>query len=888
MGYDTATYPQGLWPRASDVADFNRDGAPDLVAVSWGGTPYFSILLGNGDGAFLQPVLYPLDIESMDVVARDFDNDGDVDLAIAETGRFWEGLYVSLWRNDGEGNFVRAGLFATGDDGPSGITAADFNGDGFVDVAVTHDEYITSDNTVSVLLNNSGSGFGSPTVYTIAGGTHDLDTGDMDGDGDPDIVVAHEGNRWSAMRNDAGAFTFLGTIPGIQTGSLPGEPVVTAGDVDNDGDLDVLYSHRDSGGVGQGAIGLWRNSGNFTFGAAEALSLLTPLDPDTSGGTDIDVADVTHDGAADILVGNLGGNWFLLEGNGSGGFLQARLFGAGDAHDYSPSIDIEVVDLDGDGDRDVVVLQNGSLEACVYLNPGGGEFVQPLPLPMANPAYAPAFPTNLRAADVDGDGDLDLITGFRSDFSERHGLTLRKNNGDGTFGEIVEMLEPTYPIDLAVADINGDGSLDIVYILNDGLLMLRPNDGSGSFPTRIVATGFGASQDYHQLALADLDNDGDLDAITPGVFGVKVARNLGGNRFGTYTYHEVGDYLDTIGFGDFNNDGKVDLLTNSGLQGYPEVSNGNGDGTFGPPFTVPTGRDVMAFATADFDRDGNLDFASYYNLDEQGLGVRRGRGQGSFFTAFKMPGGYYFGDQVGTLDVADVDGDGHLDVLKGSSGAQDFVLWRGRGDGTFVPDERYGVGWNVYDIEVGDFNGDGALDLAAICQVDNGRWWYPGVVIIEGVVEATTVLPNQYVVTRGERTSGGLTDLFISDNSYLNIEARRSTEIAAASVEIVVEGTAPTESPSTVAFILEAGQTGDPTRQRIELYNFQSNQWEMVDERPSPFADSTVRVNITSNAGRFVQPGTRLLRARIGYHDRGVTYISWGARFDMATWEVGG
>lgn len=886
MGYDTATYPQGLWPRASDVADFNRDGVPDLAAVSWGGTPYLSILLGDGNGGFRPPVLYPLDLESMDLVARDFDNDGDVDLAVAETGRLWEGLYVSLWRNGGEGNFTRVGLFVTGDDGPSGITAADFNGDGFADVAVAHDEYIGVDNTVSVLFNNSGSGFQSPVVYTIASGTNDLDSADMDGDGDADIIVAHEGNRWSTMRNDNGTFAPLGTFQGIPAGSIPEEPTITAADVDGDGDRDVLYSNRDSGGVGQGAIGLWRNNGNFTFGAPETLSLLTPLDTYTSGGTDIDVADVTHDGAADILVGNADGLWFLLAGNGSGGFLQAKLFAAGDAHDYSSSIDIEAVDLDGEGDLDVIVLANGSLEACVYLNPGSGQFEQPLPTPMANPGYAPAFPTNLRAGDIDRDGDLDLVTGFRSDFSDRYGLTLRRNNGDGTFGPLVEMLEPTYPIDLVLADINRDGSLDILCLLNDGQLVLRPNNGSGVFNTRIVTIGFGNEHDHHQLAVADVDNDGDLDAVVPAVFGVKIAKNLGNNQFGAPSYHEVGNFLDTIGFGDFNRDGNVDLLTNSGVQGYPEVSNGNGNGTFGPPFTVPTGRDVMAFATADFDRDGNLDFASFYNLDEQGLGIRRGRGQGSFFPLFKMPGAYYFGDHVGTLDVADVDGDGNLDVLKGSFGAQDFVVWRGRGDGTFHQDVRYGVGWNVFDIEVGDFDGDGVLDVAAICQVDNGVWWYPGVVIIKGIATATTVLPSSFTVTRGERTSGGLPDLFFSDNAYLNVEARRATEIAAASVEIVVEGTAPTEAPSALTFVLEAAQSGDPTRQRIELYNFQTSQWEIVDERPSPFADTTIRVNITTNAARFVQPGTRTMRARIGYHDRGVTFISWGARYDLTAWEI--
>ncbi|GIV01469.1 MAG: hypothetical protein KatS3mg015_0299 [Fimbriimonadales bacterium] len=62
----------------------------------------------------------------------------------------------------------------------------------------------------------------------------------------------------------------------------------------------------------------------------------------------------------------------------------------------------------------------------------------------------------------------------------------------------------------------------------------------------------------------------------------------------------------------------------------------------------------------------------------------------------------------------------------------------------------------------------------------------------------------------------------------------------------------------------------------------------MLDERTAPFADTTVTVVVSGNASRFVQAGTRLMRARIGYHDRGVTFVSWGARYDLTKWEVGG
>ncbi len=111
IGYDTAVYPEGLWPYASVVADFNGDGVPDVAASAWGGTPWFSVLIGDGLGGFEPPNLYPLQLEAQDLVAEDFDRDGDIDLAIAESGRRWEGLFVSLWYNDGSGGFFSVGVF---------------------------------------------------------------------------------------------------------------------------------------------------------------------------------------------------------------------------------------------------------------------------------------------------------------------------------------------------------------------------------------------------------------------------------------------------------------------------------------------------------------------------------------------------------------------------------------------------------------------------------------------------------------------------------------------------------------------------------------------------------------------------------------------------------
>ncbi|GIV02443.1 MAG: hypothetical protein KatS3mg015_1273 [Fimbriimonadales bacterium] len=150
----------------------------------------------------------------------------------------------------------------------------------------------------------------------------------------------------------------------------------------------------------------------------------------------------------------------------------------------------------------------------------------------------------------------------------------------------------------------------------------------------------------------------------------------------------------------------------------------------------------------------------------------------------------------------------------------------------------------------------------------------------------SVVLPSSFTVTRGVQTSGALQDLFFSDDSYLNVQARRPTEVAAASVEIEVEGTATSSNPSELKFTLEAASSGSPARQRIEVFNFANGTWEMLDERDAPAADTSLTFTLAGDLSRFVEAGTRRMRVRIGYHDRGVTFLDWGGRFDVVNWQM--
>jgi hypothetical protein len=143
-------------------------------------------------------------------------------------------------------------------------------------------------------------------------------------------------------------------------------------------------------------------------------------------------------------------------------------------------------------------------------------------------------------------------------------------------------------------------------------------------------------------------------------------------------------------------------------------------------------------AARDVDGDGVLDLCTAYALDGNGLSVLIGRGDGSF-----KPGVQYAGSYSGTFDnvrsiaLADADRDGDLDAFIANFGSQDVSFWRNRGNGTFDPQLRLGVGDQAVDLAVADFDGDGALDLAAqVAPSAPNGWYYPAVTIAGGKIGA--------------------------------------------------------------------------------------------------------------------------------------------------------
>jgi hypothetical protein len=145
---------------------------------------------------------------------------------------------------------------------------------------------------------------------------------------------------------------------------------------------------------------------------------------------------------------------------------------------------------------------------------------------------------------------------------------------------------------------------------------------------------------------------------------------------------------------------------------------------------------------------------------------------------------------------------------------------------------------------------------------------------------------QRFDVTRGVRIQGGTISIQSSDDEYLVVEARRPSAVSQPSVQVVVESVSPLESPAALSIRVEASVLLKGPIQWIDLYNFEEEDWERVDERLGTADDSVAEVAITQSAERFVEPASRSLRVRVSHYDPGLTFAGWIARIDHVQWRV--
>jgi FG-GAP-like repeat/Cep192 domain 4/Abnormal spindle-like microcephaly-assoc'd, ASPM-SPD-2-Hydin/HYDIN/CFA65/VesB-like, Ig-like domain len=331
---------------------------------------------------------------------------------------------------------------------------------------------------------------------------------------------------------------------------------------------------------------------------------------------------------------------------------------------------------------------------------------------------AGAGPRSVATADFNGDGKLDLAVAN----SGAGTVSILTGHGDGTFSPAVNYAAGTQPSAVAAGDFNGDGKLDLAVAdqAGDAIWILLGN-GDGTFqPAVAYATGNGPVA----VILADFNGDGSLDVAVANQLDntVSILLSKGNGAFKAHADYPAGQAPTALVASDFNGDGKLDLAVGDDFYGGAvSVLLGNGNGGFQAPAAYPTG-DSVALVAADFNGDGKLDLVAL-NQMQQSLSVLLGNGDGTFQPAIATPIRCGANCQLhagpASLVVADLSGDGTLELAIVNNSSNTISILESYGDGTFSGLTDYNTAADPVAVITGDFNGDGALDLAVAALTAN-------------------------------------------------------------------------------------------------------------------------------------------------------------------------
>jgi hypothetical protein len=322
-------------------------------------------------------------------------------------------------------------------------------------------------------------------------------------------------------------------------------------------------------------------------------------------------------------------------------------------------------------------------------------------------------PTAVIAADVDGDGLLDLIAINQLNDN----ATFLKGFGNGTLRSVSSITVGGLPSAGVLADANGDGKPDLIAAnLRTREVTVNLGDGRGHFGPRIATSVASAPS---SIVVGDWNRDGKLDVATVDAASSQVAtmQGDGTGRFTTLRLFATGSAPQQIVSADFNGDTIADLAIANNLSNSVQVWRGDGTGLFclspgcSPANTLLTGSGSgpIALTAGDFNRDGRPDIAVANNTAHT-VGVYSGAANGSFSAPRLLSPGF------GPLAVAaaDINNDQKPDLLVGTApviGAGQLTEFVGDGAGSFGAPLVFGTGPQPGSVTVGDFNRDGSLDV---------------------------------------------------------------------------------------------------------------------------------------------------------------------------------
>ncbi|WP_438710112.1 FG-GAP-like repeat-containing protein [Aquimarina muelleri] len=533
----------------------------------------------------------------------------------------------------------------------------------------------------------------------FANGPVALFSTDLDNDGDLDVLSAAYINNqiaWYENLNGKGIFGDLQVI----SSNAKGARYVSAADIDNDGDMDVLSTSHDDN-----KIAWYENiDGKGGFGEEQIISIETS-DPQTVYASDLD-----GDGDLDLIAASyarlFGSITWYENRDGKGNFGPAKII-INDigSHSVFPS------DFNGDGTIDILVAYRDELHW--YKNNGKGDFEQIQKIH----SYRKDFYRSIYASDIDSDGDFDILFAYGSTMSWCENL-----DGKGAFGieQIIKDNSRSYK-SVHASDLDGDGDIDVISASgrDNKIAWFENTNGEGNFGNEnIIST---SALNASMVDVSDIDGDGDMDLLSASYDDDKLAWYPNTDGRGVFSFpHNIAaniSWINSIGIADLNNDSKSDIFfsSNSGVgEKVSWYSNSDGNGTFDTQYTVggTVRQDPESVIAIDIDNDGDMDLLNKYSS-----------GNTRVVWYENLDGKGYFGEEsiidnmtVNHLLAKDIDDDGDIDVIVYSPYDNSRIIWYENEDskGGFGKAKtlfEFNMARDVKSIRIDDLDIDGDLDI---------------------------------------------------------------------------------------------------------------------------------------------------------------------------------
>ena len=683
------------------VADMDGDGALDVVGTARGSSEVSWWRNYVGDASLWQKyeVIFGGGTEGfVSVHAADIDGDANMDILAAAI----DADDITWWWNDfGDGSMFADitpdGMF----DGASSVLAADLDADGDVDIlgaAQFGDEIAWWENDLGPI----GSQWDKHSVSTSFDGATSVAAADINGDGFNDILGAslNSGIIWWNGGPDADGDGVGDSVDNCPLVANPNQD-----DIDGDGLGNACDTDHDNDGI--------NNDTDNCLLVANANQ--TDSDGDGVG----DACDANADSDADGVADNMDNCPFVANTNQDDFDDDAT----GDACDAFPTDPSEINDTDGDGvgdntDADFTVTTGFSGASSVF------------------------------AADVDGDGDTDVVAAAQGangqvawwENTSSDGNAWTEHTVDGEFDDAHSVV---------VADVDADGDEDIVAAgSTEGITWWENTAGDGSvWTTRAVAATLANAR---SVVAEDVDGDGDLDIMAVndvyvGAGGDEDAVAWWENTVGdgtAWSQHDVTrtfDYAQSVYAADLDGDGDTDALATSRWNGICWWRNLGGSGLawseifIGGGGTNPTCQplpgvvlvDINSVSAADVDGDGDMDLLGTAAQPQTGAWIKWWENTAGNGTAWQRRTIISSIDYANSVSAADMDGDGDLDVVGASAGGGGRVAWWENtvGDGTAWTEHTAIESFNSLSTFAADVDGDGDTDILTAGNGGAIAWW---------------------------------------------------------------------------------------------------------------------------------------------------------------------